>query len=166
MAEGGDRDKESLASERNALDVSLSNLMSQLGLIQKELEQVTVSQTTALKAKAKRLDRPLPSSRNLIVLTSLAALGSFHTVFISGRQSSNRSGRSQEPCETFQPGGRRKFQMCRETDRKSPSLPTVTSFADAVAARDTAIGELRRTRDELVQAAKWLLLAGISWTGT
>ena len=38
----------------------------------------------------------------------------------------------------------------------------VTSFADAVAARDTAIGELRRTQDELVQAGKMAALGTMS----
>ena len=166
MAEGGVIEtRKAWLSERNALDVSLSNLMSQLGLIQKELEQVTVSQTTALKAKSEAFGSTIAkSSRNLIVLTSLAALGGFSILFFYIRPSIIQPLRSLTRAMRDISAGREAQipNVSRNGQEITELAEAVTSFADAVAARDTAIGELRRTQDELVQAGKMAALGTMS----
>ena len=166
MAEGGVIEtRKAWLSERNALDVSLSNLMSQLGLIQKELEQVTVSQTTALKAKSEAFGSTIAkSSRNLIVLTSLAALGGFSILFFYIRPSIIQPLRSLTRAMRDISAGREAQipNVSRNGQEIAELADAVTSFADAVAARDTAIGELRRTQDELVQAGKMAALGTMS----
>jgi len=166
MAEGGMIEtRKAWLSERNALDVSLSNLMSQLGLIQKELEQVTVSQTTALKAKSEAFGSTIAkSSRNLIVLTSLAALGGFSILFFYIRPSIIQPLRSLTRAMRDISAGREAQipNVSRNGQEITELAEAVTSFADAVAARDTAIGELRRTQDELVQAGKMAALGTMS----
>ena len=166
MAEGGlIETRKAWLSERNALDVSLSNLMSQLGLIQKELEQVTVRQTTALKAKSEAFGSTISkSSRNLIVLTSLAALGGFSILFFYIRPSIIQPLRSLTRAMRDISAGREAQipNVSRNGQEITELAEAVTSFADAVAARDTAIGELRRTQDELVQAGKMAALGTMS----
>ena len=166
MAEGGlIETRKAWLSERNALDVSLSNLMSQLGLIQKELEQVTVRQTTALKAKSEAFGSTISkSSRNLIVLTSLAALGGFSILFFYIRPSIIQPLRSLTRAMRDISAGREAQipNVSRNGQEIAELADAVTSFADAVAARDTAIGELRRTQDELVQAGKMAALGTMS----
>jgi len=166
MAEGGlIETRKAWLSERNALDVSLSNLMSQLGLIQKELEQVTVRQTTALKAKSEAFGSTISkSSRNLIVLTSLAALGGFSILFFYIRPSIIQPLRSLTRAMRDISAGREAQipNVSRNGQEIAKLADAVTSFADAVAARDTAIGELRRTQDELVQAGKMAALGTMS----
>ncbi len=166
MADGGlIETRKAWLSERNALDVSLSNLMSQLGLIQKELEQVTVRQTTALKAKSEAFGSTISkSSRNLIVLTSLAALGGFFILFFYIRPSIIQPLRSLTRAMRDISAGREAQipNVSRNGQEIAELADAVISFADAVAARDTAIGELRRTQDELVQAGKMAALGTMS----
>lgn len=166
IAEGGlIETRKAWLSERNALDVSLSNLMSQLGLIQKELEQVTVRQTTALKAKSEAFGSTIAkSSRNLIVLTLLAALVGFSILFLYIRPAIIQPLRSLTRAMRDISAGREPQipNVSRNGQEIAELAEAVTSFADAVAARDTAIGELRRTQDELVQAGKMAALGTMS----
>lgn len=166
MAEGGlIENRKAWLSERNALDVSLSNLMSQLGLVQKELEQVTVRQTIALKAKSEAFESTIASSsRNLIVLTLLAALGGFSILFLYIRPSIIRPLRSLTRAMRDISAGREAQipNVSRNGQEIAELAEAVASFADAVAARDRAIGELRRTQDELVQAGKMAALGTMS----
>ena len=166
IAEGGlIETRKAWLSERNALDVSLSNLVSQLGLIQKELEQVTVRQTTALKAKSEAFGSTIAkSSRNLIVLTLLAALVGFSILFLYIRPAIIQPLRSLTRAMRDISAGREAQipNVSRNGQEIAELADAVTSFADAVAARDTAIGELRRTQDELVQAGKMAALGTMS----
>jgi len=124
-----------------------------------------VRQTTALKAKSEAFGSTISkSSRNLIVLTSLAALGGFSILFFYIRPSIIQPLRSLTRAMRDISAGREAQipNVSRNGQEIAELADAVTSFADAVAARDTAIGELRRTQDELVQAGKMAALGTMS----